>query len=79
MKTNLIKLTLEFNFPTVHTLKNILEIVKKVNYPSVKINLESITNFKHNNTELSNDTINIISYNDPNKIIKFIENNIKKN
>ena len=78
MRINILRLTFEFRFPTIYDYQQVKKFVSKVTCPSVRINMEDVTYYKKNN-ELENSHSHIVIYNEPDNIIKQLDNKIEEN
>ena len=76
MRTNLLRLTLEINFPNVFDLKKLKKFLDDIKSPLVKMELKEITIIKHNNQNIDT-TLFTDVYNSPKKIDNILEYKIK--
>ena len=77
MRINILRITFEFRFPTIYDYQQVKKFVSKVTSPSVRINMQDITYYKKNN-ELENSHSHIVIYNEPDNIIKQLDNKIEE-
>jgi|688.fasta_scaffold1056777_2 hypothetical protein len=84
MRINIIKLSLEFKYPTIYEYSLIKSIVNLVNSHNslVKMNMENITQVKQikvlkTNEKLENTHIYTVQYDDSKNIINYIDNILK--
>ncbi len=76
MRTNLLRLTLEINFPNVFDLKKLKNFLNDIKSPLIKMELKEITILKHSNEQVDTSLFTTI-YNNPKKIDKILEDKIK--
>ena len=77
MRTNLLRLTLEINFPNVFDLKKLKTFLSDIKSPLVKMELKEIKVIKHNINENIDTTLFTDVYNSPKKIDNILEYKIK--
>ena len=77
MRLNILRLTFEFRYPTIFEYQLVKKFVNSVSNPTVRINMEDITYYKSKN-ELESSHSHIIIYNEPNNIIKQLDNKIEE-
>jgi hypothetical protein len=77
MRINILRLTFEFKYPTIYDYQQVKKFVNLVSGPTVRVNMEDITYYKTRNN-LENSHSHIVIYNEPDKIIKQIDNKIEE-
>jgi hypothetical protein len=77
MRTNLLRITLEISFPNVFDLKKLKTFLIDIKSPLVKMELQEITIFKHNNQNVDTTLFTDI-YNSPKKIDNILDYKIKQ-
>ena len=77
MRTNLLRLTLEINFPNVFDLKKLKTFLNDIKSPLVKMELKEITIIKHNINENIDTSLFTDVYNNPKKIDNILGHKIK--
>lgn len=77
MRINILRLTFEFRFPTIYDYEKVRKFINMVQSPSVRINMEDVAYYKTNN-ELETSHSHTVIYNEPDKMIKQLDNKIKE-
>ena len=77
MKINILRLTVEFKYPTIFDYQNVKKFINIISCPTIRINMEDVTYYKSKN-ELENSHSHIIIYNEPSNIIKQLDNKIEE-
>jgi hypothetical protein len=78
MRINILRITFEFRFPTIYDYQQVKNFVSRATSPSVRINMEDVTYYTTNN-KLENSHSHIVIYNEPDNIIKQLDNKIEEN
>ena len=83
MRLNILRLTFEFKYPTIHDYQQVKKFINIVSNPTVRINMEDIT--YHNKpimpktqNQLESSHSHIVIYNEPDNIIKQLDNKIEE-
>ena len=77
MRLNILRLTFEFRYPTIYDYQHVKKFVNLVSNPTVRINMEDVTCHSTKN-ELESSHSHIVIYNEPNNIIKQLDNKIEE-
>lgn len=77
MRINILRLTFEFKYPTIYDYQNVKKFINMISTPTVRINMEDVTYYKTKN-DLENSHSHIVIYNEPNNIIKQLDNKIEE-
>jgi len=83
MRLNILRITLEFKYPTFYDYQQLKKFMNLVSRPNLKIIMEDI-NYNEKTTKMIQNDLdvleyNVVTYNNINKIIKELDNKIEEN